>query len=392
MPPYNPCHHNRKHTPGHIGCPACEEAHQVMHRALTGDLLFEDAFAVWISHRTIEAQGIRTNASYMARKTERDYRVCAKALAKFFHALRLREIHGGHMIAYQNARAVCDRTVADWAHPAGANCIRKEISLLIRLLRGAGLWSDERELNFERLRPVESDVVRAMTPEEQHRFLHVASSREEWRMIYQYAIVALQTTAGTNELRALRLGDILLADRIIQIPRAGAKNKYRMRAIPLVTEDAVWAMDGLMARARLLGACSPAHFLFPFQAARTHYDPARPMSESGLKRRWEAVRTAAGMKYLRIYDLRHTGITRMAEAGVPLRVAMTFAGHMTVRMQQRYEAISMTAKRGWGAAVWGDGAERRRTAEDMNQAAGVWEPRKPPAAEVNYPRLEVRRA
>jgi integrase len=62
---------------------------------------------------------------------------------------------------------------------------------------------------------------------------------------------------------------------------------------------------------------------------------------------------AAVLPWLRVYDLRHTGITRMAEAGVPLRVTMNFAGHITARMQQRYEAISMAAKRGWGEAVWG---------------------------------------
>lgn len=369
------------HTLGHANCPACAGAQNVIYRSLSADLLFTEAFKVWISHRVIETNGLRTNASYLSRKTERDYRVCAKALNKFFARLRLGDIHVGHLMAYQNARAICDRSAGDWARPAGANCIRKEVALMIRILKGAKLWGDEQEEHFIRLRPEESEMERAMTIEEQHRFLHVAASRVEFRYVYQYSIVALQTTASTNEMRALRLGDILLDDRVIQIPRAGAKNKYRVRTIPLVTADAVWAMAGLMTRAREMGSFAPSHFLFPFQPSRTHYDPTRPMSESGMKKPWDAVRCAAGLPRLRLYDLRHTGITRMAEAGVPLRVAMTFAGHMTEQMQRRYEAICMSAKRGWGEAVWGrgaDGAAIREAAEAaISGPAEVGPPRRP---------------
>jgi integrase len=269
-----------------------------------------------------------------------------------------------------------------WANRAGANCIRKEVALVVRILRDARLWGDEEAKQLIRVRPVETDIERAMTIEEQHIFLHVASSRAEFRLIYQYSIVALQTTASTNELRALRLGDITLGDRpMIQVPRQGAKNKGRMRAIPLPTADAVWAMEGLIARAKELGSSGPSDYLFPRHKARNHYDPTKPMTGSGLKKPWDSVRKAAGMPHLRIYDLRHTGITRMAERGVPLPVTMSYAGHMTIRMQQRYTAICMAAQRGWGAAVWGDDmggvAIRERSV-----ATGVWAtPHKPVVSE-----------
>lgn len=325
----------------------------MLFQELHGEMRFREAFAVWMSHRRMEPNGLRAQASYLAKKTERDYRVCAKALEKFFGGMRLAEIHPGHLASYQRARAACDRSCGAWAHAAGANCIRKELGLLIRILKAARLWGDEQALRFTRLRPEEPEARRALSPEEQHRLLHVASSRAEWRLIYQYAIVALQTTASTNEMRALRLGDVFPRERFLQIPRAGAKNRYRQRTIPLVTDDAVWAVEGLIERARSLGAASPAHYLFPVAARRGEYDPTRPMSESGLKKPWNAVRRAAGLPLCRLYDLRHTGITRMAEAGVPLAVAMQFAGHMTEAMQRRYTAISMAASRGWGEQVWG---------------------------------------
>ena len=405
-----------------VRCPVCDEARGMLHQALSGDLHFSAAFTIWMSHRTLKTNGLRTDASYLSRRTELDYLACARALEKFppFQELRLGEIAPRHLMEYQRARALnepdpkaswsclrarvvraayASREAAEgwakkhgggysivqtvWSVPAGANRIRKEIALMIRVLRDARLWGQEQEDSFLRLRPVESEMVRAMTVEEQHRFLHTAASRQQFRLVYQYAIVALQTTASTNELRALRLADVVLADRIIQIPRAGAKNKYRLRAIPIVTEDCMWALEGLIARARELGSVSPSHYLFPLRIARGKYDPSQPMSDSGLKKQWDAMRTAALLPDLRIYDLRHTGITRMAEAGVPLPVAMTFAGHMTAQMQQRYTAICMASQRGWGATVWGDGALRTGgPASVAHELTAAWPSRKPVAAET----------
>jgi integrase len=383
----------------------------MIYRALSADLLFSVAFELWISRRILDDHGTATDARYLAPKSERDYRVCAKALSRYFGDMRLDQIHAGHLMVYQEARAVnasdaggawrCQRgpivrgefrergdaevwaakcggqweiVQTRWAHRAGANCIRKEIALLVRILKSARLWGDEQAAAFERLRPQECESVRALTQAEQHRLLHVAGSRAEFRFMYQYAILALQTTAGTNELRALRLGDVMLADRILQIPRAGAKNRYRMRAIPLVTDEAVWALEGLLGRARELGAALPSDYLFPARPARGRWDPTRPMSESGLKKPWDALRRAAGLPNVRLYDLRHTGITRMAEAGVPLPVAMTFAGHMTRQSQQRYTAISMASQREWGAAVWARSAMGSGVSLDKGQPESVGHP------------------
>jgi integrase len=327
----------------------------LQHRSLTPDLLFPEAFELWLSHRLIiqpEDGFARTDASYLAPKTVKDYRTCAKALGRFFSRLKLSDIHAGHLREYQRSRAVCDKSAADWARQAGANRIRKEMALMVRILRAARAWGEDHELTFRPLRPVESDVPRAMQPEEQTRFLAVAASREEWQFIYWYAVLALQTTASTNELRSMRLADVMLSQSVLQIRREGAKNKYRIRTIPLETEEVAFALGRLIGRAKILGSSAPHHYLFPIQEAKGRYDPLRPMSDSGLKKRWNAVRSAANLDWLRPYDLRHTAITRMAEAGTPIQVIMSFAGHMTLRMQQHYTAISLTAKRKWARATW----------------------------------------
>ncbi len=110
-----------------------------MHKQkLSPDLKFGDDFDIWLAERRVPGPGGITVAKYISDKTVQDYRVCAKALEKFFYLMKLRKIHSGHLVTYQNARATCDQSVAAWAKPAGANCIRKEIALLRRILRRCG--------------------------------------------------------------------------------------------------------------------------------------------------------------------------------------------------------------------------------------------------------------
>ena len=346
-----------QHTFGHVDCSACAGSQTLSFESVTPGLLFPEAFRIWIAHRTLDCaqNGVMVlNAGYLSHRTLRDYKACASALGKFFFGLRLSEIHAGHLREYQRARSVCDLTVAAWKKPCGANRIRKEIDLLLRILRAAKLWGEEQSLHFQPLRPVELDLPRAMQPDEQRRFLAVAASRVEWQFIYWYSVLALQTTASTNELRALRLVDVVPGQGILQIRREGAKNKYRMRTIPLETPEVIFAVECLIERARQLGSTAPHHCLFPIRESRRRYDPQRAMSDSGLKKRWHAVRAAAGLGWLRPYDLRHTGVTRMAEAGGPIHVMMAYAGHMTRRSQQHYVTVGMMAKRKWATATWGE--------------------------------------
>lgn len=358
MDAYNPVQQPliREHTPGHRDCPACKRAIQLERVVFSPQMTFDEVFQPWLAQRIIDDGGIWTNARYISSRTERDNRQYAKAVGKFFGKIPLGEIHAGHLMEYQRARAVCDQECGDWSARAGANLIRKEVGLLIRILRVAGAWGQHLEEVFEPLSVVESDVPRAMSPEEQHRWLHVAGSREEWRIVYQWSLVALQTTAATNELRAVRFGDIFLNQGTMQVRSEGAKNKFRIRTIPLQTPEVIWALGGLMERAKKLGANGPHCYLFPFHLTADRYDALKPMTVWGLRKPWEAVRAASGIEWLRVYDLRHAAITRMAEAGVPIQVIMSFAGHISPRMQQHYTAISMEAKRRWAAAAFA-GAE-----------------------------------
>jgi integrase len=51
---------------------------------------------------------------------------------------------------------------------------------------------------------------------------------------------------------------------------------------------------------------------------------------------WDEVVTELGYGYLRRHGLRHTGLTWMADAGVPVHVLRKIAGHGSLTTTQRY--------------------------------------------------------
>lgn len=365
-----------KHTPGHRNCPACDRSIHLQPATLDARMKFIEAFEVWIASRVIHQAGVKSNARYISDRAERDLRQYARAASKFFGELALGEIHAGHLLEYQRARALNlvsaeDGELHPWKKLAGANLIRKEVQTVMRVARAAGAWTEEKAEQFEPLAPVYTDVPRALTPAEQIEWLRVANMKPEWRVVYYWSLVALQTTASTNEMRSLKLGDLFLAQGTMQIRNEGAKNRGRIRTIPLETPEVIWALGSLIERAKSLGANGPHHYLFPIHVTFDRYDPARPMTPWGMRKPWDEVRAEAKLPWFRVYDLRHTAITRMAEAGVPIPVIMSFAGHLSPRMQQHYTAISMESKRRWAMAAWAAGA--------MPYAPGATRTASPPA-------------
>lgn len=307
-----------------------------MHTTISKDMNFREAAQLWINSRTFgDGQG---RHRYIGARTLDCLKDHVKMLNRFFAEIPIGQIHVGHFRQYQVQRS--DGTIGN----SGPNNINKETAVLLRILKRAHLWTPEMEECFEPLVHEEPEIGRALTPPEQTRFLDTASSREKWHLVYWYALVALQTTAHGCELRGLKLGDVSLFERMIYIRRASAKNKYRQRSIPL-TEEAQWAMARILDRARELGVKDPNHYIFPFRPRRNHFDPNTPMSESGIKKSWEECREAASLRWLRMNDLRHTAITRLAEAGTPLPVIMSMAGHISQRMSAHYTHIGDHAKR-----------------------------------------------
>lgn len=301
-----------------------------MRKTLSRSTPFASAAQLWLESRTLPGGG---RSRYVSPRTLHDLGDYIRALNRAFETTELKEIQIGKLRAYQRERsATC-----------GPNKINQELNTLVRIMKRAGAWTVKLEEAYEPLQREETEIRRAMTPQEQQHFLTIAAERQEWQFVYWYSILALRSTASNCEMRGLRIGDIALDSGIIQIGRDYAKNRHRIRTIPL-PDDAQWAMRRLLERAGGLGSSLPQHYVMPFRVARHVHDANRPMSNSGIKKAWNALRVAAGLPWLRIHDLRHTAITRLAEAGAPLPVILSMAGHVSQRMQQHYTTVSEVAK------------------------------------------------
>jgi integrase len=77
--------------------------------------------------------------------------------------------------------------------------------------------------------------------------------------------------------------------------------------------------------------------------ASFEFDPTRPVGS--WRTAWRTIVKKAGLSGFRFHDLRHTAISSLGEAGVPDRVIMDIAGHVSQRMLRRYSHIQLEAKR-----------------------------------------------
>jgi integrase len=109
----------------------------------------------------------------------------------------------------------------------------------------------------------------------------------------------------------LRRKDIDLEKKTVSINPEGAKNTNRIRSIEL-NEIAFRACTEALAVAEKKGSILPEHYVFPWRHNRTHkYHPDRPCGS--FRAPWEKMLAFAGIEKLRMYDLRHSAITRLCE-------------------------------------------------------------------------------
>ena len=82
-------------------------------------------------------------------------------------------------------------------------------------------------------------------------------------------------------------------------------------------------------------------YVFPGGAHRK-YDSSKHVTS--FKKAWNTAKKTAKVE-LRLHDLRHTLITKLAESGAGDETIMEIAGHVSRRMLRRYAHIRTEAKR-----------------------------------------------
>jgi integrase len=309
--------------------------------SLFATLPFPEAFDIWLESRR----------GRLAKNTYQRHLWRRQPLVKFFHDKRLSDFTAQDLYSYQQWRARTGFVARQNAQgeyethqvPAEtqADTINHELCIVRQLLKRAGRWHLIRDL-YEPLPVPRCEVGKALTAEEEETLFRVASSKPTWKVAYLSALITAHTTIGPGELRDLRLADVDLPGRVVCV-REGAKNQYRVRRVPL-NETAYWAVSQLLERAKDKGCSLPDHYLLPGRIQRGPYDPSKPMDN--WRTAWCRLREAAGMPWLRPYDLRHHAITRLAEKPeVSEQTIQAIAGHVSQRMLRHYSHIRLQAKR-----------------------------------------------
>jgi len=218
--------------------------------------------------------------------------------------------------------------------------------------------------------PERPKEARVLAVAEKERLLVMAKAKPEWQIAYFAAILALNTTCRSCELRGLRWNAVDWRDANITIRRSSTKTNAGARVIP-INADALIVLMELRDRAEKVGNAQEEHFVFP-ASEHGHFDANRPMKN--WRTAWRSLTRAVscpqcatiqrpgticktedcradikGLKSsfegLRFHDLRHQAITELAEQGVPEQTLMGIAGHVSRRMLDHYSHARLAAKR-----------------------------------------------
>lgn len=231
---------------------------------------------------------------------------------------------------------------------AGGRTINMELGELSRAM--GGKWS----VLWPRVRKLEEnhDVGRALSPDEERRLLQAAAADDSPNRnpgLYAFIQIALATGMRAGEIAGLTWGQVDFEAGVITVGKAKtAAGSYRQIPMHPHVRAALESHAAWYANPKRMGELRPEWYIFPARAGRPKagekrpYDPTKPVGS--VTKSWQVLRERAGVQ-CRLHDLRHTAITKLAEAGVSEHTLKALAGHMSRAMLEKYSHIRMQAKR-----------------------------------------------
>ena len=287
---------------------------------------------------------LRTKEAHLAPRSVAIERANLKHLNPYFGKMLICDIRADHVAHYQALRQ---------QGGAAPKTINLEIGTLRAVLRKNRLWfAIQQDVRMLR---VSEDKGRAINRKEEHDLLLACQSSRS-RSLYTAVVLALNSCMRYSELRLLRWNQVDFAGRSITV--GASKTEAGAGRILFLNDRALTVLNFW---AGLFPDRQPKHYVFPCekyglaqrkderkgstQACVHNTDPTRPIGR--WKEAWETAKKAASMT-CRFHDLRHTGCTRMLEAGVPFSVVapiMGWSASTTVRMSRRYGHIGHAAQR-----------------------------------------------
>jgi integrase len=229
---------------------------------------------------------------------------------------------------------------------AAAKTSNLEVGTLRAILRKNRLWAAiQPDVKMLRVR---EDLGRAISRDEEALLLGACRASRS-RSLYPAVLLALNTCMRYSEIRLLRWEQVDLNSCVLTVGTSKT-DAGTGRVLPL--NDRAVAI--LRFWASLFPSLEANHFVFPAERYGASgkgvpvvydTDPTEPIGR--WKEAWESAKIRAGVS-CRFHDLRHTGCTRMLEAGVPFSVVATVMGwgaSSSVRMARRYGHIGQPAQR-----------------------------------------------
>ena len=160
----------------------------------------------------------------------------------------------------------------------------------------------------------DSEQTRVISFDEQRRYVAGASET-----LQDVAGMILETGMRPEEVYRLKVENVFLDQRYLFIPFG--KTKAARRKIPLTSN----ALTILKRRVQAAGGSN----LFPHRK-----DPNKPTVK--VNNAHTRALTKSGVRYFRLYDLRHTWATRAAEGGMDVTTLAALLGHSKLNMVTRY--------------------------------------------------------
>lgn len=287
----------------------------------------------------------------------------------------IEEVNFAHLKPELGRKLVCDiepRDIANYqkkrlAEGASPRTVNLEIGTLRAILKRSGSWA--RLQPHVTMLPTRDDVGKAITAEEETALLE-ACSKSRSRSLVPFVTLAIETGSRYGTIRTLQWGSVDFENQCLR----WGKDKTASgtgRTVPLSQR----ALAALSFWATHFPDRKPEHYVFPaerygaggdaFEVKAYHVDPTKPIGS--IKEAWEAARLRAA-KILkgkeageddkpekitplscRFHDLRHTAVSRMLNAGIPLaKVAkiVGWSGSTMVLMAKRYGHFSLDDLRG----------------------------------------------
>jgi integrase len=194
--------------------------------------------------------------------------------------------------------------------------------------------------------------IRYLNAEELEALLEAVPTTELGQLERALYLTAAMTGLRRGELLALRWQDVDFDAGLIRVRRTYSRGQFgtpksrrSSRAVPLAARVRT-ALEEHRKRSRFQG---DLELVFAHPELGSVIDPSK------LRKRFQAAARRAGLRHVRVHDLRHTFGTRMAAAGAPLRAVQEWMGHSDQRTTLIYAdyAPDLTQGAMWAARAFG---------------------------------------